>query len=190
MIAYSLLVLLLANFVAIGLLPIVFFRRDGSFNLRWLATGAPFFIAPVVLLLGALGIVEMPPLYGGTKLFMTQAVAVILSAVSIGLIAMTVGTHRIPLALWHQENDAPAQIVTWGPYKRIRHPFYTSFLLAFLAAIFAMPHPLTLACLLYAIVALSLTAGREEARLADSEFGDEYLRYMAVSGRFFPRIRQ
>ena len=190
MIAYSLLILLIVNFLAIGLLPVVFFRRDGKFNLRWLATGAPFFIAPLILLLGAFGVIDMPPQYHGTKLFVSQAGAVILSATSIGLIAMTVGTHRIPLALWHQDNDAPAQIVTWGPYKRIRHPFYTSFLLAFLAAVVAMPHPLTLACLVYAIVALSVTAGREEVRLAKSDFGAEYLRYMAVSGRFFPRFWQ
>ena len=190
MIPFPLLILVVANFIAIGLLPILFFRRDGEFNLRWLATGAPFFVAPLVLVLGSLGIVDMPPLYSGAKLFVTQAAAVMLCVISIGLIAMTVGTHRIPLALWHQDNDAPAQIVTWGPYKRIRHPFYTSFLFAFMAAVFAMPHPLTLTCLVYAIVALSVTAGREEDRLAQSEFGGEYLRYMAVSGRFFPRIRQ
>lgn len=178
----SLLALLLVNFTAIGLLPILFFRRDGQFNLRWIATGAPFFVVPVGLLLGWFGVLEALPLDRGA------VVATLLSAVSIALIAMTVGTHRIPLALWHQDNDAPSEIVTWGPYARVRHPFYTSFLLAFAAAALAFPHVLTFACLAYGFVALTITAVREEARLSASAFGDEYRRYMSVSGRFFPRV--
>ncbi len=178
----SLLVLLLVNFTAIGLLPVLFFRRDGSFNLRWIATGAPFFIVPAVLILGWFGVLEAYPLAIGA------AIATVLSTVSIALIAMTVGTHRIPLALWHQNNDAPAEIVTWGPYARIRHPFYTSFLLAFAAAAIAFPHLLTAACLVYGAVALTITAVGEEKRLATSEFGEEYRQYMSVTGRFFPRV--
>ena len=178
----SLLVLLLVNFTAIGLLPILFFRRDGAFNLRWVATGAPFFVVPAVLILASFGVFEAAPLAAGAP------IATVLSAVSIALIAMTVGTHRIPLALWHQDNDAPAEIVTWGPYARVRHPFYTSFLLAFAAAAIAFPHLLTAGCLVYGYVALTITAAREEQRLASSEFGEEYQRYMTVSGRFFPRM--
>ena len=178
----SLLVLLLVNFTAIGLLPVLFFRRDGSFNLRWIATGAPFFIVPAALILGWLGVLEAVPMGVGGP------IATVLSAVSIALIAMTVGTHRIPLALWHQDNDAPSEIVTWGPYARVRHPFYTSFLLAFAAATLAFPHLLTAGCLVYGFVALTITAAQEEQRLAASEFGDEYRQYMSVSGRFFPRV--
>ncbi len=179
----SLIALLLVNFVAIGLLPVVFFRSDGKFNLRWIATGAPFFIAPVGLLLGYVGILEASFDFPG------EALATLLAAASIALIAMTVGTHRIPLALWHQQNDAdaPSEIVTWGPYRRVRHPFYTSFLLAFLAAAVAFPHPLTIGCFVYGLIALSITAAGEEARLSESEFGDEYKQYMSVSGRFLPR---
>lgn len=178
----SLLVLLLVNFLAIGLLPRLFFRRDGKFNIRWLATGAPFFVVPATLVLAWFGVVQAVDSVIGA------AFATLLSTVSIALIAMTVGTHRIPLALWHQDNDAPAEIVTWGPYARVRHPFYTSFLLAFAAAVVALPHALTVGALLYAFVALSITAVREEKRLSASKFGDEYRNYMSVSGRFLPRI--
>ena len=188
MISYSLLIVLICNFIAIGLLPLLFFRRDGSYNLRWLATGAPFFVAPLVLLLGFAGVISMPPQSYGAELLVTQGSAVILCVVSIALIAMTVGTHRVPLALWHQENDTPTEIVTWGPYRHVRHPFYSSFLLALMAAVLAFPHPLTLGCLFYSFVALSVTAGREERRLANSEYGDQYRQYMSDSGRFFPRL--
>jgi protein-S-isoprenylcysteine O-methyltransferase Ste14 len=186
--SFSLIVLVMLNFVAIGLLPILFFRGDGQFNLRWFATGAPFFVVPAAVLLWQFGVLE--PLYHpqAQGLPVIQAVAVILSAISISLIAMTVGTHRIPLALWHQDNDAPVELVTWGPYSRIRHPFYTSFLLAFAAAVFAFPHAITVGCLAYGLAVLTITARREERRLSTSSLGAEYRQYMSDAGRFFPRI--
>jgi protein-S-isoprenylcysteine O-methyltransferase Ste14 len=188
MISFPLFILVLCTFIAIGLLPLLFFRRDGEFNLRWLATGAPFFVAPAVLLMGLFGLIETHYVAGGLVLIAAQATSVILCSVSIALIAMTVATHRVPLALWHQDNDAPAEIVTWGPYSQIRHPFYTSFLLAFVAALLVFPHTLTAACLIYGAVAMTITARCEERRLADSEFGAEYRNYMAETGRFLPRL--
>lgn len=188
MISFPLTALVLCAFIAIGLLPILFFRRDGRLNLRWLATGAPFCIAPAALLLGLAGM--LVPFYQarGRVLIAAQAAATLLSVVSIALNAMTVGVHRVPPALWHQDNDAPVQLVTWGSYARVRHPFYTSFLLAFAAALLAFPHAITVACLFYAVVALTITARREERRLAESEFGAEYLEYIKVAGRFLPRF--
>src|SRR4051812_20283323 len=134
------LILLLTNFSLIGLLPRIFFRQDGKFNSRWWMTAAPLFAAPAVLLLvytGRLEALSQSPLQ--------EALAVLLGATSIGLMAFTLGTHRVPLALWHQENDAPRSIVTWGAYKRIRHPFYASFIVALSAALVYAPHVLTLA---------------------------------------------
>ncbi|MDZ7769633.1 MAG: isoprenylcysteine carboxylmethyltransferase family protein [Woeseiaceae bacterium] len=185
--ADTLLMLLLANFAAIGLLPILFFRRDGTLNLRWMLTAAPFFAVPLLLVLGRLGALQPLATTGGL-LRTLPLVAVLLAAGSIALLAATVATHRVPLALWHQDNDAPVELVTWGPYAHMRHPFYTSFLLALVAAALALPHATTFASLAYAFVALTLTARREERRLACSELSDDYLRYVRTTGRFFPLI--
>lgn len=187
MIADTLLVLLLANFTAIGLLPILFFRRDGALNLYWLLTAAPFFVLPLLLVLARLGALQ-PLVTTGGLLRALPLAAVLLATASIALLAATVATHRVPLALWHQDNDAPVELVTWGPYALVRHPFYTSFLLAFVAAALALPHPATLGCLVYAFVALTLTARREERRLACSELGEDHLHYVGMTGRFCPRI--
>lgn len=176
------------NFSLIGLLPIVFFRHDGNFNLSWFATAAPFFITAVVLILGLFDIVQ--PMYQPDGLLLTamQILAVVVAVASITLIGLTIGVHRVPLALWHQEYDAPVELVTWGPYARIRHPFYTSFLLAFLAAILVLPHYLTLLTWAYSSVTLTLTAKREERRLMASAYGDQYIHYYRRSGRFLPRL--
>lgn len=185
----ALLVLLLGNFAVIGLLPIFFFRRDGRLNVRWFLTGAPFFLVPLLLILGRIGWLHSLPLASMAIRLALNPAAAALSAASVALLAATVMTHRAPLALWHQDNDAPIELVTRGPYALIRHPFYSSFLLAFMAAFLALPHGATLACLLYAGIALTLTARREERRLADSSFGDRYRRYLETTGRFLPRLR-
>lgn len=185
--SWPLLTLLLCNFAAIGLLPLLFFK-DGQYNLRWFATGWPFFAIPVALLLGAFGLLEPVAAIPAGLQLTSQVMAVVLSTASIALIAMTVGAHRVPLALWHQDDDAPVEIVTWGPYAQVRHPFYTSFIVAFIAALLAFPNLVVFGCLAWGTAALAVTARREEERLSGSGFGGEYQEYMATTGRFFPGI--
>jgi len=110
------------------------------------------------------------------------------SVASIALIFYTLGTHRIPISLWHQENDAPVHIVTYGAYSRIRHPFYASFILGLLGALIFCPHYGTLYTFLHGLVVLNITAAKEERRLSESEFGAEYQEYIQRTGRFLPRF--
>lgn len=178
------LVLVLADFAAIGMLPRVFFR-SGALNRGWWLTALPFFCCPAFLAAAALAGWRS---WAGTGVPVTVlgSVAAVLAAGSLALIALTLGTHRVPLALWHQDDDAPASIVTYGAYARIRHPFYAAFLLALTAACALFPHLGTVVLLGYAAVALNRTAAREEGRLAASEFGAEYRAYIARTGRFLP----
>jgi protein-S-isoprenylcysteine O-methyltransferase Ste14 len=175
------LVLVLAVFAIIGVLPRVFFRR-GSFNRGWWLTALPFFWAPVFLLWAAAA--GWRPWASSPVL---ASAAALLAGGSVALLFLTLGTHRVPLALWHQDDDAPAHIVTYGAYGLIRHPFYAAFLLAFLAGFALFPHVGSLLPLLYAAARLNATAAREERRLAASQFGDGYRAYVSRTGRFLPR---
>lgn len=178
------LVLALGNLLLIGALPRIFFRR-GTLNLHWWLTASPFFAAGALLLAGAGGAVSpaLPPSV------LRESLAVVLCAASVALVAFTLGTHRDPLSLWHQEDDAPRRLVTWGAYARVWHPFYSAFLLALLGCAAALPHPGTAALFLFACVQLGRTAAREERRLAASPLGGEYREYLRRTGRFLPRLR-
>lgn len=178
--------LLLLNFAFIALLPRVFFRRDGRLNARWWLTAMPFGLCLAFIVVSVAA--DWPALTPDSWGPALKLVAVALSVASIGLIFVTLGTHRVPLALWHQDNDAPAHIVTYGAYARIRHPFYAAFILTLLAAVCYVPHWPTLATLAYGVTALNMTAAREEKRLSTSEFGAEYQEYTRRTGRFFPRL--
>jgi protein-S-isoprenylcysteine O-methyltransferase Ste14 len=171
--------LLLLNLLYIGILPRIFFRKDGRLGPLWWATAAPFIACAAFLLAGS-GTASAAPL---------ELASVTLSAASIALISVTLGSHRVPLALWHQSKDLPAAIVTHGPYRRIRHPFYAAFLLALLAALVHSPHAVTAGSFAYGLVMLNATAAREERRLLESPFGAQYRAYMQRAGRFLPLWR-
>lgn len=179
------LALLTLNFAFIGVLPRIFFRSDGRLNARWWATAAPFFVTSIFLLVAYFA--GWDALVPKSWMPTLATLAVLPCAASIALIWMTLGTHRIPIALWHQDNDAPRDIVTHGAYRWIRHPFYASFLCALFAALVYFPHYVTVAMFGYGLVALNLTAAREERRLSGSEFGTEYREYVGRTGRFMPR---
>jgi len=180
----SVLVVVLADFAAIGLLPRVFFKR-GQPPAVVEGAALPFFCCPAFLVAAAAA-GWRSWLGTGAPSAVAASVAGVLAVISVGLLAMTLGTHRTPLALWHQDDDAPASIVTYGAYARIRHPFYASFLLGLVAAVVLFPHVGTVAPLCYAIVRLNMTAAREERRLSASEFGGVYRAYVARTGRFLP----
>ena len=181
------LVLAAMNLGFIGALPHIFFDARGRKNAMWWATAAPFFAAGAVLVLCYTGIWQPWYLPGGA--IINESIATPLACLSIALIAFTIGTHRVPLALWHQDDDAPRNIVTYGAYKYVRHPFYSAFLLALGGTVVGCPHPGTLACLVYAALMLDHTARKEERKLSDSEFGAEYRGYLERTGRFLPRFR-
>ena len=182
------LLLLCLNFLFIGALPRIFFRK-GSFPLMWWLTALPLFAAPVIAVLMRRGVLSAAVSDPQIHRYL-QLVAVLFDAASIALIGLTIGSNRVPLALWHQKDDAPQNIVTFGAYRYIRHPFYTSFLLALTAAVLVAPHVVTLLILLYGFIVLNFTAAREEKRLSVSAFGDEYRQYIGRTGRFVPRLKR
>ncbi len=183
---YGLFVLLLIAYAYIGILPRIFFRSDGSYNLMWWLTSSPLFLSGFYIFSAKYDLIPaLAPWNASIGMGIPSA---LLAAFSIGFISMTLGTHRVPLSLWHQKNDAPVHIVTWGAYKYVRHPFYSSFIVAQIAALLAAPHWITVAGLIGTLAVLTTTAQKEEAKLGESQFGAEYKSYMAKTGRFFPRI--
>jgi len=172
--------IVLLNFAYIGILPRIFFKKGGKLNGNWWLTAAPFALAVASLLSACTGWYASPPSDS-----YAAYISGCLSLMSVSLISFAIGSNRIPLSLWHQ-NDAPREVVTWGAYRFVRHPFYTAFLLAFVSTLFAAPNPLSLLAAISAYLLLNRTAAMEERRLSNSEFGAQYRDYIAQTGRFLP----
>jgi protein-S-isoprenylcysteine O-methyltransferase Ste14 len=185
----ALYILSLIGFFLMFSLPRLFFRGDGTKNLRWWLTGAPFGLAANGIWLTWAGISPQlaPASVAGT---VADIVGMLLTVGAIALIAATMATHRVPLALWHQEGDqnAPVHIVTYGPYGWVRHPFYASFILLLVGAVLIARDAVTLAALPLGLLSLDWTARTEEKKLLASSLGGEYGAYRERTGRFVPRL--
>ena len=106
-------------------------------------------------------------------------------------IALTLWIHhtlgRQYSALWQIQKEH--ELITGGPYSRIRHPMYTtlnlfslsvslisgSILLIFLSICVALPFP---------------WIARAEEKMLIDQFGEEYLEYMKTTDRFLPLFRK
>jgi protein-S-isoprenylcysteine O-methyltransferase Ste14 len=77
-----------------------------------------------------------------------------------------------------------AELVTGGPYRRLRHPMYTALLLACAGLVAIDSRPLRLLLLIALGVVLDIKARREEALLVQRF--PEYASYMKRAARFVP----
>jgi protein-S-isoprenylcysteine O-methyltransferase Ste14 len=186
----ALFILSLLGFVLMFALPRLFFRVDGKMNLRWWLTGAPFGLAANGVWLAWAGISPQLLPHGDIITTVLDVVGMLVTVGAIALIAATLATHRVPLALWHQdgEQNTPMHIVTYGPYGWVRHPFYVSFILLLIGGALIARDVVTLAALPLGLLSLDWTARREEQKLLASSLANEYGAYRERTGRFVPRL--
>lgn len=82
----------------------------------------------------------------------------------------------------------PAELCTDGPYRFVRHPIYLSYLLAYLAALLALPHWIT-AAIFFVYLSLFVHAARhDERQIATSALAADYASYRERTGMFLPRL--
>jgi len=79
------------------------------------------------------------------------------------------------------------ELVTGGPYRFVRHPFYCAFILAVLANSTVPANWFILLTGVSAWLVMVFRTNKEEENLI-ARFGDDYRGYMEHTGRFFPRL--
>lgn len=87
---------------------------------------------------------------------------------------------------WAMPEDQ--RLVTWGPYKYVRHPSYLAYFLLFIGLF------LTLLNLLAAVPFIAILGyvriAAEEEKLLVKRFGEAYLAYQHTTGMFVPRRKR
>ncbi len=82
-----------------------------------------------------------------------------------------------------------ATLVTHGPYRWVRHPFYLAFAMAVIANALVTANAFLGITGIGAFLAIVARTSIEERKLID-RFGHDYEEYMRHTGRFLPRIRR
>ncbi len=80
-------------------------------------------------------------------------------------------------------------LVTTGPYRWVRHPFYVAIAMAVLANALGAANWFIFATGAVLVLLLVVRTDREEANLV-ARFGEGYRAYMERTGRFVPRLRR
>jgi protein-S-isoprenylcysteine O-methyltransferase Ste14 len=81
---------------------------------------------------------------------------------------------------------APARLVTSGPYRWVRHPFYSAYLLAWAAGAAVTAAPMLAVCVCVMGMVYWSAARREEAAILASSLREEYAAYSRRTGMFLP----
>jgi protein-S-isoprenylcysteine O-methyltransferase Ste14 len=80
-----------------------------------------------------------------------------------------------------------ATLVTHGPYRWVRHPFYVTAALLMASVTVAAANWLVGVTSVTVLALLAIRTPKEEAMLIQ-RFGNQYLDYMTKTGRFVPRL--
>lgn len=80
-----------------------------------------------------------------------------------------------------------ATLVTYGPYRWVRHPFYLAFAMAVIANTLITANAYLAITGIAAFLVIVARTPIEENKLID-RFGSDYVDYMRRTGRFLPRI--
>lgn len=81
-----------------------------------------------------------------------------------------------------------ATLVTHGPYRWVRHPYYVAAALLMASVTVLTANWLIGLTSLIVLVLLAVRTPKEEEMLVE-RFGDDYREYMRKTGRFLPRLR-
>jgi protein-S-isoprenylcysteine O-methyltransferase Ste14 len=107
----------------------------------------------------------------------------LLSVALIIWVQLELGRQFSPQLQLRQEH----QLVTSGPYSRVRHPLYTAIFGFRLSLALVSANWFFVAFFILSLVGLCLRVPKEEQMMLD-QFGDEYQAYMQRTGRFFPKM--
>ncbi|MFX1560572.1 MAG: isoprenylcysteine carboxylmethyltransferase family protein [Promethearchaeota archaeon] len=151
-------------------------------------------LTAVITVIGAVGLVMYlisPPWWTWTRFPLEEWLQWIGIIIAIPPIFYLVWVHRHLDTQWSiaLELQEDHQLITSGPYKRIRHPMYLGIFIYTFGLSLVASDILVFIFFMFSIWVNYRRIPDEEQMLID-EFGDEYREYMKRSGKLLPPFRR
>jgi protein-S-isoprenylcysteine O-methyltransferase Ste14 len=152
----------------------------------WVPLVAAWILLPYLALVRTHTLLAMPVFVQQSAGYVTlRWIAVVCAVICLLLTSVCwsrMGTHwRMDVSLKGEE-----ELITDGPFRYVRHPIYAlSMLLMICSAIVVPTLPMLVVAAVH-LVLMQLKARNEENHLL-TVHGDQYRRYLARTGRFFPK---
>ncbi len=108
----------------------------------------------------------------------------VITAVLLIVVYRSLGTNLTDTVVTRARHT----LVTTGPYRWVRHPFYVAYMLAVTADSIVTANWFLALTGLATIALFVIRTRTEELKLVE-RFGVEYRSYMERTGRFFPRLK-
>lgn len=106
--------------------------------------------------------------------------------VALGLFWWTVRTTNLRRLTLAFDDDRPTFLHQQGPYRWVRHPFYASYILFWIATSLATPGFLPWIVPVCFVAIYVVAAKKEENKFEASSLGHEYARYRSDVGMLLP----
>ncbi|MBL8596500.1 MAG: isoprenylcysteine carboxylmethyltransferase family protein [Devosia sp.] len=156
----------------------------GHFKSRQMPAGANLVSAAVLTTLA----VFLLLLWSGEAPLAAQLVALALEAASLWLFFRTIAASRDGALHFAFDTENPVSLVTAGPYRHVRHPFYTSYLIFWTGLAIGTWSPWAIPVLVLMTVLYTVAARGEEAKFARTGMSEDYAAYRARTGMFWPKL--
>ncbi len=149
-----------------------------------------YFIEVILyIILAFASLVSLPTLssflyYDFSFIFYSQAAGIILTLAGYALFIWSIIARGRYATSWAMQKTH--KLVTWGPYRFVRHPSYLAYFLLFTGLLAVWPNLLTLVPLV--AIPGYIKATDKEEKLLEAHFGNKYKEYQRRTGRFFPRL--
>ena len=134
----------------------------------------------------ATGVFALPEFAGGSALY--GGVRLGAALVAVVCLVQTIRCWVRMGSDWRMEASRDnTRLITDGLFRHIRHPIYAFSVLLMLCSALILPSLPMLAVAAVHVLLMNLKARNEERHLLQTH-GEDYARYLARTGRFFPRL--
>lgn len=156
----------------------------GHFKSAKMPAGANFVSASVLTTLALLLIL----LWTSEAPTWAQIVALVLEALSLWLFFRTIAASRDQALHFAFDTENPVSLVTAGPYRYVRHPFYTSYLIFWTGLALGAWSPWAVPMLALMAGLYTVAATGEEAKFERTNMAADYAAYRSRTGMFWPKL--